>query len=125
MKHDDSSMQLEIDSNNNKMGQEELCEGEYIFVAPNEKPLVDIKNMQWTYFKQNILFDINLQLYPNEKCLLIGPNGAGKSSLLRILGGLHSNNECEKIDVMGTARPNDQSNGLTYMGNRWFQLNIR
>jgi len=85
------------------------------------KPLVEVKGLNWTYFGQEILYDINLEIYPNEKVLLIGPNGAGKSNLLRLLGGLHLNFDHEKFDVMGTHRPNDQSNGLTYMGNRWFK----
>jgi len=88
---------------------------------PRGKPIVDVRAMNWTYFGQEILFDINLKLYENEKILLIGPNGAGKSNLLRLLGGLHLNFDHDKIDVMGTDRPNDQSNGLTYMGNRWFK----
>lgn len=88
---------------------------------PRGKPMIDVRGMNWTYFGQDILYDINLKVYENEKILLIGPNGAGKSNLLRLLGGLHLNFSHDKLDVMGTDRPNDQSNGLTYMGNRWFK----
>ena len=52
--------------------------------------LVNIKNLSFSYFKKNILFDVNLNVKENEKVLLIGANGAGKSTLLRIICGLHS-----------------------------------
>ena len=42
---------------------------------PRGKPIIDVRGMNWEYFGQKILFDINLKLYPGEKCLLIGPNG--------------------------------------------------
>ena len=73
------------------------------------------------YFGQKILSDITFQLQPNERILMIGPNGAGKSTLIRVLAGFHISFDNDKMDIMGTDRPNDQRNGLAHMGNRWIK----
>ena len=47
--------------------------------------LVNIINLEYRYFKQPILLDVNLKINQHEKILLIGPNGAGKTTLIRII----------------------------------------
>jgi ATP-binding cassette subfamily F protein 3 len=37
-----------------------------------------------------VLSDVNLEVYRNERIGLLGPNGAGKSTLLRLIAGLES-----------------------------------
>ena len=81
--------------------------------------IVEIKNLFFQYFDKKILFDINLEIEENEKILLIGSNGAGKSTLLRVLAGLHMAKNYNKFIVLGNSSPNDQFNGLSYLGNRW------
>ena len=39
------------------------------------------------YEQQRILTNLNLEIYPQEKCLIIGPNGCGKSTLALVLSG--------------------------------------
>ena len=46
--------------------------------------LVNIENLNFSYFNKKILFNINLKIKENEKILLIGTNGAGKSTLIRL-----------------------------------------
>ena len=83
--------------------------------------LVNIKNLYFNYFDIKILFDINFNVKENEKILLIGSNGAGKSTLLRVISGLHFAYNFSEFNVLGSDRPNDQFNGLAYLGNRWFK----
>tara|TARA_B100000674_G_C37949532_1_gene966544 strand:- start:710 stop:1522 length:813 start_codon:yes stop_codon:yes gene_type:complete len=81
--------------------------------------IVEIKKLFFQYFDKKILFDINLEIEENEKIILIGSNGAGKSTLLRVLCGLHMATNYEHFEVLGDRSPNDQCNGLCYLGNRW------
>lgn len=85
----------------------------------DKSPILSVQNLNFELFGKAILHDISLEILPGERCLLIGPNGAGKSTLLRVLAGLHISFHHGKFDVLGTDRPNDQFNGLCYMGNRW------
>lgn len=85
------------------------------------KQLVDIKKLDFYYFNKQILFDVNINIKENEKILLIGLNGAGKSTLLRVIAGLHYAYDFSEFNVLDSDRPNDQFNGLAYLGNRWFK----
>jgi putative ABC transport system ATP-binding protein len=56
--------------------------------------LVVIRNLNH-YFRngsldKQILFDINLEIYPGELIILTGPSGSGKTTLLSLMGGLRS-----------------------------------
>eukprot|EP00977_Amphora_coffeiformis_P000230 scaffold75_cov165-Amphora_coffeaeformis.AAC.6 len=105
------------------------------------KPVAAIKNLNFSYEagKKNLV-GVNCTIEPNSRIILIGANGAGKSTLMRILTGqshhclgLHSphtamyddptqiwtNLEFEEFDVCGTAKPNDQSHGIAYLGGTW------
>jgi branched-chain amino acid transport system ATP-binding protein len=50
--------------------------------------LLQIKNLEAGYSKNQVLFGINLELQAGEIVALIGPNGAGKSTVLRAIFNL-------------------------------------
>ncbi|KAJ1381253.1 hypothetical protein B484DRAFT_311539, partial [Ochromonadaceae sp. CCMP2298] len=63
---------------------------------------------------------LNCVIQPNSKIVLVGANGAGKSTFLRILTGqIFMNLESDEFDINGTERPNDQHNGVAYLGGQW------
>lgn len=58
------------------------------------KPVISVENLNHYYgkgvLKKQILFDINLDLYPGEIVIMTGPSGSGKTTLLSLIGGLRS-----------------------------------
>ncbi|MBW4556043.1 MAG: DevA family ABC transporter ATP-binding protein [Trichormus sp. ATA11-4-KO1] len=60
----------------------------------NQEPVIAIKNLNHYYgkgaLKKQILFDINLEIYPGEIVIMTGPSGSGKTTLLSLIGGLRS-----------------------------------
>jgi CCR4-NOT complex subunit CAF16 len=81
--------------------------------------LVKVQNLNFEYFGTKILHDINLEVNENDRLLLVGSNGAGKSTLLRVLSGTHLARDNKIFNVLGSVTPQDQCNGLAYLGNRW------
>lgn len=59
-----------------------------------QQPVIAIKNINHYYgkgaLKKQILFDINLEIYPGEIVIMTGPSGSGKTTLLSLIGGLRS-----------------------------------
>ncbi|MBE8965697.1 DevA family ABC transporter ATP-binding protein [Nostocales cyanobacterium LEGE 12452] len=59
-----------------------------------KEPVIAIKNLNHFYGKgalrKQILFDINLDIYPGEIVIMTGPSGSGKTTLLSLIGGLRS-----------------------------------
>ena len=59
-----------------------------------KEPVIAIKNLNHYYGKgalrKQILFDINLEIYPGEIVIMTGPSGSGKTTLLSLIGGLRS-----------------------------------
>ncbi len=59
-----------------------------------KEPVISIKNLNHYYGKgalrKQILFDINLEIYPGEIVIMTGPSGSGKTTLLSLIGGLRS-----------------------------------
>ena len=57
-------------------------------------PVVAIENLNHAFGKgslrKQVLFNINLEIYPGEIVLMTGPSGSGKTTLLTLLGGLRS-----------------------------------
>jgi len=52
-------------------------------------PIITIKNLSFAYQKENnILENINLEVFGNDFLGIIGPNGGGKTTLLKIILGL-------------------------------------
>ncbi|HZH59725.1 MAG TPA: metal ABC transporter ATP-binding protein [Metabacillus sp.] len=52
------------------------------------QPIVEIKNLNFTYERQRVLEDINLTIKQGSFLGLVGPNGSGKTTLLKCLLGL-------------------------------------
>ncbi|QLE46268.1 ATP-binding cassette domain-containing protein (plasmid) [Nostoc sp. C052] len=78
-----------------------------------QNSIISIQNLNH-YFGQGalqkqILFDINLEIYPSEVVILMGQSGSGKTTLLTLMGGLRSVQE-GKLKVLGHElyKANDQ-----------------
>lgn len=61
------------------------------------QPIISVQNLNH-YFGQGelgkqVLFDINLDIYPGEIVIMTGPSGSGKTTLLTLMGGLRSAQE--------------------------------
>jgi putative ABC transport system ATP-binding protein len=69
------------------------------------EPVIAIKNLNHYYgkgtLKKQILFDINLEIYPGEIVIMTGPSGSGKTTLLSLIGGLRSAQE-GSLKFLGT-----------------------
>lgn len=52
-----------------------------------EKPLIDCKNLFFSYQKTPILENVNFTVFKNEFVGIFGPNGGGKTTLLHLLMG--------------------------------------
>jgi putative ABC transport system ATP-binding protein len=58
------------------------------------EPSIQIRNLNFHYgegdlFKQ-VLFDVNLNVYPGQIVILTGPSGSGKTTLLTLIGALRT-----------------------------------
>src|SRR5919108_3697725 len=55
------------------------------------KPAILIRELNFSYDEagrpKQVLFDINLDIWPGEVALLTGPSGCGKTTLLSLIGG--------------------------------------
>jgi iron complex transport system ATP-binding protein len=49
------------------------------------RPLIEIKDLHFSYKNNPVLSGINLNLYKGEVISLLGPNGCGKSTLMRLM----------------------------------------
>lgn len=67
----------------------------------NETPVLQMKGISKTFGTNQVLHQVNFDLYPGEVHALLGENGAGKSTLLNILTGTFKSDEGE-IHLHGT-----------------------
>ena len=51
--------------------------------------IIEIKNLSFSYHKQKILENINLEVEEKDFLAIIGPNGGGKSTLLKLILGIN------------------------------------
>ena len=63
-------------------------------LAADGQPSIQMRNLNFHYgegdlFKQ-VLFDINLDVYPGQIVILTGPSGSGKTTLLTLIGALRT-----------------------------------
>jgi polar amino acid transport system ATP-binding protein len=56
--------------------------------AGRSSPLISVRKLDKHYGNHQVLFDIDLDVFPGEKISLIGPSGSGKTTLLRCLNWL-------------------------------------
>jgi len=52
--------------------------------------IIEIKNLSFSYHKQKVLENINLNIEEKDFLAIIGPNGGGKSTLLKLILGINS-----------------------------------
>ncbi len=53
-----------------------------------EIPLLQVRNLDFSYGKVQVLFDVAFEVRRGESLALLGTNGAGKSTVLRVISGL-------------------------------------
>lgn len=67
---------------------EERAEHERISAAGASTPVLQVRNLDFSYGPVQVLFDVSLEVARGEVLALLGTNGAGKSTLLRAVSGL-------------------------------------
>ncbi len=55
---------------------------------PDDIPVLQLRNIDFSYGTVQVLFDVNLDVRRGESLALLGTNGAGKSTVLRVISGL-------------------------------------
>ncbi|AFZ31192.1 ABC exporter ATP-binding subunit, DevA family [Gloeocapsa sp. PCC 7428] len=59
-----------------------------------QQSVINIKNLNHYFgqgqLRKQVLFDINLEIFPGEIVIMTGPSGSGKTTLLSLIGGLRS-----------------------------------
>lgn len=70
-----------------------------------EMPTVGVTDVNYAFgrgtARKQILFDVNMVVYPGELIILTGPSGAGKTTLLSLVGALRALQD-GSINVLGT-----------------------
>jgi ABC-type branched-subunit amino acid transport system ATPase component/predicted MFS family arabinose efflux permease len=56
--------------------------------AGGEIPILQVRNLDFSYGQVQVLFDVNVDVKEGEVLALLGTNGAGKSTLLRAISGI-------------------------------------
>jgi ABC-type branched-subunit amino acid transport system ATPase component/sugar phosphate permease len=67
---------------------EEKAELERMNARPDEIPVLQVHNLDYSYGPVQVLFDVGFEVAQGEVVALLGTNGAGKSTLLRAISGL-------------------------------------
>jgi ABC-type branched-subunit amino acid transport system ATPase component/sugar phosphate permease len=55
---------------------------------PDHVPVLQVRNLDFSYGPVQVLFDVELEVHKGEVLALLGTNGAGKSTVLRVISGL-------------------------------------
>ena len=61
----------------------------------SKESILEVKNLSFSYGQEEVLSDLNFQIYSGEYVGLIGANGSGKSTLLKLLLNLLQPDEGE------------------------------
>ena len=67
---------------------EERDELERMAESPDDVPVIQVRNLDYSYGLVQVLFDAGLEVRRGEVLALLGNNGAGKSTLIRAISGL-------------------------------------
>jgi ABC-type branched-subunit amino acid transport system ATPase component/sugar phosphate permease len=67
---------------------EERDEVQRMLAAPDEIPVLQVRNLDVSYGPVQVLFGAELEVRRGEVLALLGTNGAGKSTMLRAISGL-------------------------------------
>ncbi|MEA4965342.1 MAG: spermidine/putrescine ABC transporter ATP-binding protein [Oscillospiraceae bacterium] len=55
--------------------------------------IIELRNVSKAFDGEEVLGDINLDVYDNEFLTLLGPSGCGKTTILRLIGGFETPNK--------------------------------
>ncbi len=75
--------------------------------------MIEVNNLHHSFFKNNVLNDINLKVNNKEFVAVVGPNGSGKSTLLKCIYRILNpdrgiiklqNKEMDKIKLQDSAK---------------------
>ena len=86
--------------------EEEQAEHAARIADPDNVPALQVSNVDFSYGRVQVLFDVNFDVAKGETLALLGTNGAGKSTALRTISGL-------AIPSRGVVRLNGQTITLT------------
>lgn len=64
---------------------------------PSGKVLVTLRDVSKSYGPLRVLHQVNVSVGRGDRIAVVGPNGAGKSTLIRILAGVESHDEGDRI----------------------------
>ena len=67
---------------------EEQAEIERMQADPDDTPVIQVHNLDFSYGPVQVLFDCSFEVRRGETLALLGTNGAGKSTVLRVISGL-------------------------------------
>ncbi len=67
---------------------EERDEVANMIAEPENIPVIQVRNLDYSYGLVQVLFDIGLDVHRGEVVALLGTNGAGKSTIIRAISGL-------------------------------------
>jgi ABC-type branched-subunit amino acid transport system ATPase component/sugar phosphate permease len=68
--------------------REEQEEAARVARAGAEVPVLQVRDLDFSYGQVQVLFDVSFEVHRGEALALLGTNGAGKSTLLRVVSGL-------------------------------------
>lgn len=81
---------------------------------PDQIPLLEIKNLHFSYGEREILKGVQFSLYPGEIVSLLGLSGSGKTTLFKLITGLIFP-EHGKIWIKNSQLSKASSPNVTYM----------
>lgn len=64
------------------------------------KPVVEIKDLAFSYNGNPVLKNVNLVISQNDSTCVVGPNGGGKSTLIKIILGMITP-DCGQVKLLG------------------------